>query len=641
MIPDRQRRPERQPARSIYQNGVQELSEHQRRKPAGKQPISRHPLFPAIVALWFGALFGLGSLLVHPEIIERAVVAAHIDSVIPMAAPPLGTTTRILLALAMTGIGGLLGALLGRRLARPPVEHRERRRQTRPVDSERRTVTSGRSFLGSPADEPDSSVAHTGRRRTLALQENGLPRESQEYAPLPGVAPQILDLSELEFDDDGDARDVAAHTEAVLDEVASETGFDAPTIEPGFAPVEPLAQRAPHTVQMFVPEPVDDISDDQMIDSEAGAFDSPVPAFTAAVPGAMRLFESYSGSITAKPEQASACADSESLLSRAFEAPATAQTPTVAETESNAIDADKPAASSLVTESALADEAVPDAAEMPRPPIDATAAERIASSELGQLSHVELLERLAIAMEERRLQAQAAQIVVKPVAEIEHPLAPTEAEAAPQASLRESVVPGDPAEPVDLPGEAVAPPPFTRLPAALRPVSLDHDDDDALPGYIPPRHIGTAPVQPTAPASALFTQEAEDEGENGDDEPVDDDSVLQEGYSSLLGLSLPAPSRPSFVRIDAPEPDEVQPVVIFPGEAIAGNAEAPFGRPAQTAVQALPPVPPIASSGNGERRFDPPGSAQPSAASARPDSEDTERALRAALATLQRMSGAA
>jgi hypothetical protein len=117
VIPDRQRRPERQPARSIYQNGVQELSEHQRRKPAGKQPISRHPLFPAIVALWFGALFGLGSLLVHPEIIERAVVAAHIDSVIPMAAPPLGTTTRILLALAMTGIGGLLGALLGRRLA--------------------------------------------------------------------------------------------------------------------------------------------------------------------------------------------------------------------------------------------------------------------------------------------------------------------------------------------------------------------------------------------------------------------------------------------------------------------------------------------------------------------------------------------
>lgn len=52
-------------------------------------PVSGHPLFPAIVSLWFAALFGLGSLAVCP---------------LPVA---------LVLALA----GGLTGALLGRTIA--------------------------------------------------------------------------------------------------------------------------------------------------------------------------------------------------------------------------------------------------------------------------------------------------------------------------------------------------------------------------------------------------------------------------------------------------------------------------------------------------------------------------------------------
>ena len=73
-------------------------------KAGGKQSITRHPLFPATVALWFGALFGVGSLAIRPSLIEGLIVSLGIDTVISSAAPPLGATTRILLALSLIHI---------------------------------------------------------------------------------------------------------------------------------------------------------------------------------------------------------------------------------------------------------------------------------------------------------------------------------------------------------------------------------------------------------------------------------------------------------------------------------------------------------------------------------------------------------
>ena len=99
-------------------------------------------------------------------------------------------------------------------------------------------------------------------------------------------------------------------------------------------------------------------------------------------------------------------------------------------------------------------------------------------------------------------------------------------------------------------------------------------------------------------------------------------------------------SRSGFVRIEEAEPaaDAVEPVVIFPGQA-------------PRAVQPAPQVMPVPANGDDEpssfRRFDAPSSAgqgQPVAAStAAPavDAGEAEQALRAALANLQRMSGAA
>ena len=68
--------------------------EHTRSRSGANQPISQHPLFPAIVALWFGALFGLGSLAIRPALVEHFVIATGIDTIIPMATPPQTSVAR-------------------------------------------------------------------------------------------------------------------------------------------------------------------------------------------------------------------------------------------------------------------------------------------------------------------------------------------------------------------------------------------------------------------------------------------------------------------------------------------------------------------------------------------------------------------
>ena len=84
-------------------------SKQANRSKAGRQPISRHPLFPAIVALWFATLIGMGSLALSTTLVEELVLTAHIDSLIPAAAPPLGTTARLMLAFALGVPSGIIG----------------------------------------------------------------------------------------------------------------------------------------------------------------------------------------------------------------------------------------------------------------------------------------------------------------------------------------------------------------------------------------------------------------------------------------------------------------------------------------------------------------------------------------------------
>ena len=73
-------------------------------------------------------MFGLGSLAIPTSLLESAVQAALVDVLVPAAAPPLGMTARILLALALAGVGLVAGAAIARRTACPKPDQAERQR---------------------------------------------------------------------------------------------------------------------------------------------------------------------------------------------------------------------------------------------------------------------------------------------------------------------------------------------------------------------------------------------------------------------------------------------------------------------------------------------------------------------------------
>jgi hypothetical protein len=164
------------------------------------------------------------------------------------------------------------------------------------------------------------------------------------------------------------------------------------------------------------------------------------------------------------------------------------------------------------------------------------------------------------------------------------------------------------------------------LPRAMQPLALDaFIEEDALPdpSLLPPRHIAM-PVTPAADAAPEAASVPAPLELGADEELAEDAS-----YASLLEVS---PARNPFVRIDEPEAAtaEIEPVVIFPGQAPMQPA------PSSAAPQAAP-----------FRRFDAPVAAgqgvQVAASAIAPtvDPGEADRALRAALSNLQRMSGAA
>ncbi len=516
-------------------------------------PISRHPLFPAIVALWFGALFGLGSLAIRPSLIEAIVLKFHIDSLISAAAPPLGMTARIVLALALAVIGGATGAKIARWIARPKLEQRQRKRAAFAKGDEARDIVSVRSrdaHPDAPARRPFSAADDMGspasdehyglvRRRSLTIEQDFTPADFHELAPLPGGAPQILDRVQVSVGQEP----LELKVEAVAVDAASQRQFDAEFVRQEFVPppVEALRAEAAVLRQTFgEPQP----------EAEGSAAESaPIAVSPALAEAVMEISEEV----------------------KQDEAPAPPP----------------PAMKSIVL------------------PTD-KAAERLIAAPMDTLGPVELVERLALALQRKRAVAGMS----APVAAVEPPVAHSGA-AAQQNFVNEPT-------PV---------PPPMALPASMQPVPLDDEDDGDdtdLATIVPPRMF----AQPVA-ADGL---EADDVAAAADGSEDISDEELDDGYSSLLDISLPpaglpTPVRQQFIRVEAPEPESgaIEPVVIFPGQnaAAAGPADAP-------------------------RRFDVPSPVAAIADGAAPrshgyqhDSEETQRALRAALANLQRMSGAA
>ena len=145
-------------------------------------PITAHPAFPLVVALWFAALLGLGSLILPAALIERLVTSTGIAQLIPAAAPPLGFTARAAIAVGGTVLGALLGLLAARQLARPGLET-ARRRSIGTDRNSRRQPVSALEELGSPSFDSVAGFATT-RRKALAGEEESRLSDFLQRVPL-------------------------------------------------------------------------------------------------------------------------------------------------------------------------------------------------------------------------------------------------------------------------------------------------------------------------------------------------------------------------------------------------------------------------------------------------------------------------
>lgn len=82
-----------------------------------KAPISSHPAFPAIVALWFAALLGVGSLIVPAVLFEHLFAVTGLSGIFAATKAPLGFTAKLVIAVSGSIIGAVTGLLLARKVA--------------------------------------------------------------------------------------------------------------------------------------------------------------------------------------------------------------------------------------------------------------------------------------------------------------------------------------------------------------------------------------------------------------------------------------------------------------------------------------------------------------------------------------------
>lgn len=541
-----------------------------------KAPISAHPLFPAVVAVWFAALLGLGSGVLPNILFERVITATGISSLIPSATPPLGATFRIILSLSFGTAGAALGFVLARKLA--AAQHIDRpasavsRLSPRPdpaprIETKRRPI-SVKEEMGDTRldpivndDEAPSAAPLPGRRRSLAMAEDERKSDFFTHAPLPvpGAQPapqeptmeQPLDLTSF------------AAPEPVEDPVY------VPSVEPRVEP-ESIVDRGLQGLRNRSPfaKPFGDEGEAPM-DIAPASFAAPVAAELPADEEPLPF---------AAPSQAAQPQFEPEPEPRQIFAP-------VAEPE--------PEPKQVFAAAAEVAEPV-----LPSDP----------KAELADLGMVQLAERLGASLQKRRNARPASQPDF---------VAGLKADFGIETAAEPEIVPGS----AIFGGSAFAevapdaPPPPPVIPEALRPLPLslaeeEDEDDDTL---IPSLSLPLSGLSIPAPVAASDDEE-EDE--------LDDIGEAEENYSSLLAMNNPFRAQTEFVRIEEPEPEDgtIEPAVVFPGETAA---------PEEAAASEKPEA----------RPFDSPGIGKPARTKA--DPEETERALRSALATLQRMSGAA
>jgi hypothetical protein len=200
----------------------------------------------------------------------------------------------------------------------------------------------------------------------------------------------------------------------------------------------------------------------------------------------------------------------------------------------------------------------------------------------------------------------------------EPPVEPSAAPSEPAGSAADfAVQPAPLHDPEPVSATFVPPPPV--IPAALRPFTFepdefgeDEDDDGQLAASFSLPLGRAGPEHPDAADAAEYEGEEDyEEDEEAEEDAEEDDS--SSAYSSLLSIRSPARPPAELVPADLPE----APIAaVEPPRPIVSAAPRPFDAPPDAAAQLAQRKP-------------------------KADPAETERALRSALATLQRMSGAA
>ena len=601
-----------------------------RAKPAATA-IAAHRLFPAIVALWFAALLGIGSLVVPPEKLSAVVSALGIPKLVHAAAPPLGFTARALLALAMAGLGVIVGLVIGNRIAARHTIQPQRKTDPTRGRQEQRTRTYSYTSVERSADQgdeplPDVVPAVAAPRRPL--------HASEAFADIEPMAETAETVRQVNHNDAASPSDdhfaVLGAPKAERFEPADailHDRFDALLSNP--MQPEPIAQFAP-------PAPFTTLVEQ----------DEP-PAFALARQGRFtRDLAELSGvqpdhELEGTPSSASQTAPAQAAP--AFTMPAFTA-PTCIEIASIE-------------------------AAMQRLPADPDVRRTLSEAPLDSLGTVQLVERLALAMATATDARSAPTHLVAPL-ELDtiaddaphHEFTPrfvasvAEAEAEPAADpviqAGKTWSAPDFAEHASIRAPDARPDPTTTRGTIIDPIVLAWDDESAededTPTIVPPRFLSaraTAGEQPqhaadhapppsptsrplfgarqSAPAAAERNEDPADTRDDGG-------AAGEDRYPSLLDIQ-PLPRE--TIRIPAPDAQQAEPIVMFP--SATARADAPFAPPPASALQSRRSLP-----------FRGPGGTMagtpvtPSELPADPvDPQEADRALRAALATLQRMSG--
>ena len=601
--------------------------------------VTAHRLFPAIVALWFAALLGIGSLVIAPEALSAVVSALGIPKLIHAASPPLGFTARALLALVMAGLGVVVGLIIGSRIA---ARHK--------VQPHRKTdPTKGRQFKPTRtySYDPTEHVAeHAADAEPDTAQQRRPLRASEAFA---GIEP-LTDSPEPAL-------------QADYENVAS------PSDDHFAALGAPRAKPVPSD-HAIVQDHFDALLANSGQPDAIAEFATPAP-FTTLV----------------EEDEAPVCESAHA--GRFTQELAKLQAPEPhAETEA------EPAIEPEVATSPVAHDAVT------LLPADLDVCRTLSEAPLTKLGTVQLVERLALAMAAAAKARNAAVHIEAPLVqphtmapEAGTPSAPTnepfELEAhfehappqevtpqfvAPITNMEPAPAPEPAPEPANQASEPWSAPDFAECatldaPAprfqASRPSFLDPiaqaweeesvEDDDA-PTIAPPRFLSTsasasdAPRPASAranrplfggrqspPAPSPFPAMTGSKADSVDDDASD--NADEDRYPSLLDIQ---PSPREAIRIAAPEAQQAEPIVMFPNAGPNGGqrADAPFAPPPASTLQSRRGLQFQAPAGAGQMGEGFGAAVMPPELPADPvDAEEADRALRAALATLQRMSG--